>query len=120
MIGRRSQVGGRDAVAIPGHGPVLEPPVYFGDLYDGLIYNIQAPLQRVLPLPYYASKSDRVWVEEDQRRTVEPGVNVLRGEDGADEPPSRVISGTAVAEPVVVPVVHDGSGELTSTSHPRA
>jgi len=95
----------------PGMDPFLESPVYFGDLRDGLIYNLQAQLQKELPPTYYASKSDRVWVEvEDHRRMIEPDVNVIRRDRESDEPnerPAAVAGGVAVAEPLVIPVVHD-------------
>jgi len=91
----------------PGMDPFLESPVYFSDLHDGLIYNLQAQLQRELPGAYYASKSDRVWVEvADDRRMIEPDVTVLRrpGPSGDPAPPPAK---TAVAEPFVIPVLHD-------------
>ncbi|MDQ3331513.1 MAG: DUF4058 family protein [Planctomycetota bacterium] len=95
----------------PGMDPFLESPVFFGTLHDGLIYNLQAQLQRELPAAYYASTTDRLWVEvEDHRRIIQPDVNVLRRDQ--DEPDvdvrSRpVTTGVAVAEPVVVAIVHD-------------
>ncbi|HEX6985909.1 MAG TPA: DUF4058 family protein [Planctomycetaceae bacterium] len=91
----------------PGMDPFLESPVFFGTLHDGLIYNLQSQLQRELPGAYYAASSDRRWVEvADEKRMVEPDVNVLRGRDEAAGV-ATAAGGAAVAEPVVVPVLHD-------------
>lgn len=91
----------------PGMDPFLESPLHFGDLHDGLIHSIKAQLQRELPAAYYAAASDRLWVEmADERRMIEPDVNVLRR--GDETTPAAAPAGTAaVAEPIVVPVVHD-------------
>jgi len=95
----------------PGMDPFLEAPVFFGTLHDGLIYNLQAQLQRELPAAYYASTTDRLWVEvEDHRRMIQPDIDVIRRdqeEPDAGDRSRQTTTGAAVAEPVVVSVVHD-------------
>jgi hypothetical protein len=89
----------------PGMDPYLEHPRRFPTLHGGLIITIQEALQPRLPEPYYASNSERVWLEYSQRY-VEPDVSVLLPGGG---PRGGVAVAAAPAEPVVVtvePVLH--------------
>jgi hypothetical protein len=61
----------------PGMDPFLEDPAVFPDLHDTLITYLREAINAVLPPPYYARGSARVWIEP-VRRHVEPDVDVLR------------------------------------------
>lgn len=56
--------------------PYLEHPEYFHELHNRLIVYLQDALQPLLPEPFYARSSRRIWIEEDERH-VEPDVDVL-------------------------------------------
>lgn len=98
----------------PGMDPYLEHPAIFPGLHDRLVAYISEALQPKLPEPYYAEISDRLWVEVSDR-SIEPDVNVMKGEEPPDEEaPPFADSGGGVAvatrtrtEPVVVVVPHD-------------
>jgi hypothetical protein len=90
----------------PGMDPFLEHPVFFGGLHSSMIAYLREFMQPLLPEPYYAEISDRVWVELTHRY-VEPDVNLLRSPKSP--PPAEPAGGVAVAsykgtKPVVVHV----------------
>lgn len=60
----------------PGMDPFLEHPEYFPDFHDSLIYCVKSALNAVLPEPFYAIGSTRVYLEASERR-MEPDVDVL-------------------------------------------
>src|SRR5438128_3133792 len=60
----------------PGMDPFLEDPEIFPNLHHDLITFLQGTLKSLLPRPYFAAVSTRVWVELG-RRAVEPDVDVL-------------------------------------------
>jgi hypothetical protein len=61
----------------PGMDPYLESPDWFPDLHGSLIIFMKETLQRILPGPYYAQSSQRVWLEYT-KRFAEPDVEVVR------------------------------------------
>jgi hypothetical protein len=89
--------------------PYLEHPAIFPDLHDSLITYLREAANAVLPPPYYARGSARVWIEP-ARRHVEPDVDVLRPPQPGNGSPAgtgnaRATGGVAVAaEPVIVRV----------------
>lgn len=88
--------------------PYLEHPAVFPGLHDRLISYLSEALQGVLPEPYYAEISDRVWVEVSQRR-IGPDVEVLaRGKADKSKTESQAEVAVAIRNgPVVVRVAHD-------------
>jgi hypothetical protein len=61
----------------PGMDPWLEHPAVFPDFHTRLLTGFSEALNAVLPPPFFAALSTRVWLEESERR-VEPDVDVLR------------------------------------------
>ena len=91
----------------PGMDPYLERPPYFSDLHDQFIANLSAALQGRLPDPYFATISQRVWVEVSAR-SIGPDVEIVRRR----EPERGASGGVALLEaprsrPVIVTVPHD-------------
>ncbi|OWK36568.1 DUF4058 family protein [Fimbriiglobus ruber] len=60
----------------PGMDPWLESPAVFPDFHSAFLNAFRVALNAVLPPPFYAGLSTRVWMEESDRR-VEPDVDVL-------------------------------------------
>ncbi len=90
----------------PGMDPFLENPAVFPDLHDSLITYLRGAINAVLPPPYYARGSARVWIEP-VRRHVEPDVDVLRGPQSGNGSPAAggqkaEAGGVAVAEESVI------------------
>lgn len=93
----------------PGMDPYLEDPEVFPDLHDGLIAELRATLNQVLPEPYYAGLASRLWIDESDRY-IGPDVPVMNRERPQFRPSSPTPT-TAVAEPrtkrIVIRVPHD-------------
>ena len=87
----------------PGMDPFLEAPAFFANLHGLLLTYFAELLQPLLPEPYYAASSDRLWVESSAR-SIDPDVNVLRGDAPSGPAPG---DGTVavLAQAPVVPVV---------------
>jgi len=83
----------------PGMDPYLERPNLFPDLHGSLIFLLKQRLQGLLPEPYYASSSERTWIEASEPY-IEPDVDVVRisGNQSRGQ-------GTAVAATVATPIV---------------
>ena len=79
----------------PGMDPWLESPAVFLDLHTPFLTHLRAALNAVLPPPFFAAVSTRVYMEESERQT-EPNVDIL-------SPPGGVAAGggTAVITPAV-------------------
>ena len=78
----------------PGMDPYLESPDWFPDLHGSLIIFMKETLQRILPGPYYAQSSQRVWLEYT-KRFAEPDIEVVRS---ARKLRKQSRGGVAVAE----------------------
>jgi hypothetical protein len=78
----------------PGMDPWLEGPGVFPDLHSSFATYLRAILTRVLPAPFFAAISTRVYMEESDRRT-EPDVDVLAPANGS--PIVETAGGTAMA-----------------------
>ena len=65
----------------PGMDPWLESPALFPDFHTTFLGYFSEALSPVLPPPFYAGLSTRVWLEDSERR-VEPDVDVLRPMNG--------------------------------------
>jgi hypothetical protein len=78
--------------------PWLEDPAIFPDFHTRLLNHISELLNAVLPPPYYAGVSTRVWMEESERQ-VEPDVDILRPTNGATpaRPGNSAQAGAATA-----------------------
>ena len=61
----------------PGMDPYLESSLLFGTLHDSLIFTLMAQLQANLPAPYFASITERIWVDISDRH-VKPDINILQ------------------------------------------
>ena len=61
----------------PGMDPYLEHPSVFPNLHDKMIVHLEELLQPLLPEPYYAKASNRVWLEYTDEVRI-PDVTVLR------------------------------------------
>jgi hypothetical protein len=89
--------------------PYLEHPAVFPDVHDSLITYLREAINAVLPPPYYARGSARVWIEP-ARRHVEPDVDVLRplqpgnGTAGGAGHAAAAGGVAVAAEPVIVRV----------------
>lgn len=99
----------------PGMDPYLEHPAIFPDLHDSMIAGLREAVNVRLPESYFARIGSRVWVEVSQR-PIEPDVNVLRRQKGANGGIGAGGGGVAVApdigtKPVVVYVPHDETRE---------
>jgi hypothetical protein len=83
--------------------PYLEHPEYFHELHNRLIVYLQDALQPLLPEPFYARSSRRIWIEEDERH-VEPDVDVLVHARRAPpaEPPGAAVATLAGTHPVLL------------------
>ncbi|MDR3635755.1 MAG: DUF4058 family protein [Isosphaeraceae bacterium] len=92
----------------PGMDPYLETPALFPGLHNRLISLLSESLQAVLPPPYFAEISERVWVEVSQR-FIEPDTSVLYGVRAPGAPGNGGGPATTAARsrPVVVTVPHD-------------
>lgn len=66
----------------PGMDPWLEAPGVFPDLHSSFATYLRASLTKVLPRPYFAAISTRVYMEESERRT-EPDVDVFKPTNGS-------------------------------------
>ncbi|MFM9963690.1 MAG: DUF4058 family protein [Planctomycetaceae bacterium] len=93
----------------PGMDPYLEDPEVFPDLHDGLIAELRATLNQLLPAPYYAGLASRLWIDANDRY-IGPDVPIMN-RVGLRSRPSSAVSATAVAEPranpIVIRVPHD-------------
>ena len=61
----------------PGMDPYLERPDIFPDLHGSLIILLKQELQHLLPESYYASSSQRIWIDASERH-IETDVDVVR------------------------------------------
>lgn len=61
----------------PGMDPWLERPALFPDFHTGFLGVLRAVLNTVLPRPFFAALSTRVYMEASER-LIEPDVDVLR------------------------------------------
>lgn len=98
----------------PGMDPWLEGPAIFPDLHDSFITYLREALNAVLPPPYFAAIANRVWIEGDTGRAVQPDVDVLKpaGPNGSAGPAGGG-AGVAVATDVRPVVVHVPREEWT-------
>jgi hypothetical protein len=62
----------------PGMDPYLENPDVFPNLHDKLIVHLEEAIQPLLPEPYYAKGSQRIWLEFQEASRI-PDVSVLSG-----------------------------------------
>src|SRR5262245_53295241 len=93
----------------PGMDPYLEHPEFFPDLHDSLIGYLREAIQPLLPPAYYALRKSRVWIEQP-RRSIEPDLNLIRGERPSGLSPAGAEMATAVRTPPVrVPVPEEMS-----------
>ena len=60
----------------PGMDPWLESPAHFPDFHSGFLASLRASLNAVLPPPFFAALSTRVYAEESDRN-VEPDIDIL-------------------------------------------
>lgn len=91
------------ACPFPGMDPYLEHPEYFQELHNRLIVYLQDALQPLLPEPFYARSSRRIWIEEDARH-VEPDVDVLvhARHDPRSQPSGASVATLAGTHPVLL------------------
>ena len=61
----------------PGMDPYLEMPHIFPNFHSRMITYLEDDVQTALPEPYFASSSERVWIEFSERY-VEPDISVTR------------------------------------------
>lgn len=89
--------------------PYLERADVFAALHDSMVTFLMGLLQERLPAPYFADTGRRVWVELSHR-SIEPDVDVYRGEAGERTAYESESTSTAVAvrtQPIVITVPHD-------------
>lgn len=89
----------------PGMDPYLERSDLFLDLHCSLIICLMEALQSKLPGPYYASSSQRAWIDVAERH-VEPDVNIefSRSSSSVGRSPRSSGAVAELIEPVVVTV----------------
>lgn len=66
----------------PGMDPWLESPAHFPDFHSGFLASLRAALNAVLPPPFFAALSTRVYAEESNRN-IEPDIDVLIPANGS-------------------------------------
>lgn len=100
----------------PGMDPFLEHPAIFPDFHDAMCSELRAAINRLLPPPYYAGTTNRVWIDTTER-FIQPDVQVLLPSDEWPAPPEETgLTATVVeraqVEPVTIQVLHDEIREL--------
>ncbi len=66
----------------PGMNPWLEGPAYWTDFHSGFLASLRAAINLVIPPPYFAALSTRVYAEVSDRN-VEPDVDILTPVSGS-------------------------------------
>ncbi len=66
----------------PGMDPWLESPAHFPDFHSGFLAALRAALNAVLPPPFFAALSTRIYAEESDRN-IEPDIDILVPANGS-------------------------------------
>jgi len=87
----------------PGMDPYLERPDVFPDLHGSLIILLKEHLQGLLPEQYYATSSQRTWIEASER-FIESDVDVVHRSREESRSEMSLSTSESTAIPVVIEV----------------
>ena len=93
----------------PGMDPYLETPHLWPDVHNGLMSQIQGALNRLIQPHYVARVEFRVYVSDDDdpgRKAIVPDLRIESTTNGRSAKHSTS-SSTAIAEPIIVPILID-------------